>query len=112
MQSAFTRESLPVINRTGDEVFSGSTYKRGEVEAVVIATSVRSFFGKTSHLADSIEVVGHFQKKSFPLTEEEYLLRLDDVANTLKCWGAVSHIRNRLAKLKERPRTGKIFSSI
>lgn len=47
-------------------------------------------------------------KRSFPLTEEEYLLRLDDVANTLKCWGAVSHIRNSLEKLKERPRIGKV----
>ncbi|KAK9115615.1 hypothetical protein Sjap_014562 [Stephania japonica] len=50
------------------------------------------------------------EQKSFPLTEEEYLLRLDDVANTLKCWGAVSHIRNSLAKLKERPRIGKAVS--
>ncbi|KAF3675416.1 putative protein S-acyltransferase 11-like [Capsicum annuum] len=49
--------------------------------------------------------------RSFPLTEEEYLLRLDDVANTLKCWGAVSHIRNSLEKLKERPRIGKPVQS-
>jgi len=42
------------------------------------------------------------------LTEEEYILRLDDVANTLKCWGAVSHIRNSLEKSKERPRIGKV----
>jgi hypothetical protein len=42
------------------------------------------------------------------LTEEEYILRLDDVANSLKCWGAVSHIRNSLAKSKERPRIGKV----
>ena len=48
-------------------------------------------------------------QRSFPLTEEEYLLRLDDVANTLKCWGAVSHIRNSLEKLKERPRIGKVY---
>ncbi|EOY01146.1 Uncharacterized protein TCM_011080 isoform 3 [Theobroma cacao] len=50
----------------------------------------------------------YMEQRSFPLTEEEYLLRLDDVANTLKCWGAVSHIRNSLAKLKERPRIGKV----
>jgi hypothetical protein len=30
------------------------------------------------------------------------------VANMLRCWGAVSHIRNSLAKLKERPRIGKV----
>ncbi|MQL93738.1 hypothetical protein Taro_026380 [Colocasia esculenta] len=49
----------------------------------------------------------YVEQRSFPLTEEEYLLRLDDVANTLKCWGAVSHVRNTLEKLKERPRIGK-----
>lgn len=50
------------------------------------------------------------EQRSFPLTEEEYILRLDDVANNLRCWGAVSHIRNSLAKLKERPRIGKAVS--
>lgn len=50
------------------------------------------------------------EQRSFPLTEEEYILRLDDVANTLKCWGAVSHIRSSLAKSKERPRIGKAVS--
>ncbi|KAG6399138.1 hypothetical protein SASPL_140613 [Salvia splendens] len=50
----------------------------------------------------------YMEQRSFPLTEEEYILRLDDVANTLKCWGAVSHIRNSLQKVKERPRIGKV----
>lgn len=62
MQSALTGESLPVTKKTGDEVFSGSTCKHGEIEAVVIATGVHSFFGKAAHLVDSTEVVGHFQK--------------------------------------------------
>ncbi|OEL27540.1 hypothetical protein BAE44_0011441 [Dichanthelium oligosanthes] len=50
------------------------------------------------------------EQRSFPLSEEEYLLRLDEVANTLKCWGAVAHVRNTLEKLKERPRIGKAVS--
>ncbi|XP_052181773.1 ATPase 10, plasma membrane-type isoform X2 [Diospyros lotus] len=61
-QSALTGESLPVTKKTGDEVYSGSTCKQGEIEAVVIATGVHSFFGKAAHLVDSTEVVGHFQK--------------------------------------------------
>ncbi|XP_057979963.1 ATPase 10, plasma membrane-type isoform X2 [Malania oleifera] len=61
-QSALTGESLPVTRRTGDEVYSGSTCKHGEIEAVVIATGVHSFFGRAAHLVDSTEVVGHFQK--------------------------------------------------
>lgn len=62
IQSALTGESLPVTKRTGDGVFSGSTCKHGEIEAVVIATGVHSFFGRAAHLVDSTEVVGHFQK--------------------------------------------------
>ena len=50
------------------------------------------------------------EQRSFPLTEEEYLLRLDDVANTLRCWGAVAHVRNSLEKVRERPRIGKAVS--
>ncbi|KAF5456339.1 hypothetical protein F2P56_025834 [Juglans regia] len=61
-QSALTGESLPVTKYPGDEVFSGSTCKQGEIEAVVIATGVHTFFGKAAHLVDSTNQVGHFQK--------------------------------------------------
>ncbi|XP_058188292.1 ATPase 8, plasma membrane-type-like isoform X2 [Rhododendron vialii] len=61
-QSALTGESLPVTKHPGNEVFSGSTCKQGEIEAVVIATGVHTFFGKAAHLVDSTNQVGHFQK--------------------------------------------------
>ncbi|KAL5697390.1 P-type H(+)-exporting transporter [Ranunculus cassubicifolius] len=61
-QSALTGESLPVTKNPGDEVFSGSTCKQGEIEAVVIATGVHTFFGKAAHLVDSTNNIGHFQK--------------------------------------------------
>ncbi|XP_023516787.1 ATPase 8, plasma membrane-type-like [Cucurbita pepo subsp. pepo] len=61
-QSALTGESLPVTKNPGDGVFSGSTCKQGEIEAVVIATGVHTFFGKAAHLVDSTNQVGHFQK--------------------------------------------------
>ncbi|KAG9442654.1 hypothetical protein H6P81_018508 [Aristolochia fimbriata] len=61
-QSALTGESLPVTKNPGDQVFSGSTCKQGEIEAVVIATGVNTFFGKAAHLVDSTNQVGHFQK--------------------------------------------------
>ncbi|KAI9106357.1 hypothetical protein K1719_021885 [Acacia pycnantha] len=61
-QSALTGESLPVTKHPSDEVFSGSTVKKGEIEAVVIATGVHTFFGKAAHLVDSTNQVGHFQK--------------------------------------------------
>ncbi|KAH7675022.1 P-type ATPase subfamily IIIA protein [Dioscorea alata] len=61
-QAALTGESLPVTRHPGDEVFSGSTCKQGEIEAIVIATGVHTFFGKAAHLVDSTNNVGHFQK--------------------------------------------------
>ncbi|CAI0438752.1 unnamed protein product [Linum tenue] len=60
-QSALTGESLPVTKNPYDEVFSGSTCKQGEIEAVVIATGVHTFFGKAAHLVDSTNQIGHFQ---------------------------------------------------
>lgn len=61
-QSALTGESLPVTKHPGEGVYSGSTCKQGELEAVVIATGVHTFFGKAAHLVDSTNQVGHFQK--------------------------------------------------
>ncbi|XP_010539792.1 PREDICTED: ATPase 3, plasma membrane-type-like [Tarenaya hassleriana] len=61
-QSALTGESLPVTKSPGEEIFSGSTCKQGEIEAIVIATGVHTFFGKAAHLVDSTNQVGHFQK--------------------------------------------------
>ncbi|KAL4298353.1 hypothetical protein GQ457_12G019620 [Hibiscus cannabinus] len=37
-------------------------FLKGEIEAVVIATGVDTFFGKAAHLVDSTNQVGHFQK--------------------------------------------------
>jgi H+-transporting ATPase len=64
VQSALTGESLPVTKGPGDGVYSGSTCKQGEIEAVVIATGVHTFFGKAAHLVDSTNQVSHFQKES------------------------------------------------
>ncbi|BBH03898.1 H(+)-ATPase 11 [Prunus dulcis] len=63
-QSALTGESLPVTKSPGDGVYSGSTCKQGEIEAVVIATGVHTFFGKAAHLVDStnqvLTAIGNF----------------------------------------------------
>lgn len=61
-QSALTGESLPVTKYRGDSVYSGSTCKQGEIEALVIATGVHTFFGKAAHLVETTNQVGHFQK--------------------------------------------------
>ncbi|KAA8526032.1 hypothetical protein F0562_007868 [Nyssa sinensis] len=61
-QSALTGESLPVTKSPGDGVYSGSTCKQGEIEAVVIATGVHTFFGKAAHLVETTTHIGHFQQ--------------------------------------------------
>ncbi|GFZ21337.1 hypothetical protein Acr_29g0004990 [Actinidia rufa] len=106
------RENLERIVGTDDSAFSG----------IDLATLIRKKYGKSydvqlikkdfmgRNLLALNVMWKYMEQKSFPLTEEEYLLRLDDVANTLKCWGAVSHIRNSLANSKERPRIGKAVS--
>ncbi|THG08893.1 hypothetical protein TEA_021725 [Camellia sinensis var. sinensis] len=57
-QSALTGESLPVTKGPGDGVYSGSTCKQGEIEALVIATGVHTFFGKAAHLV--LTAIGNF----------------------------------------------------
>jgi len=61
-QSALTRESMPITKKPWDEVFFGSTCKKGEIEVVVIAIGVHTFLGKVAHLVDYTNNVGHFQK--------------------------------------------------
>ncbi|MCO5614680.1 hypothetical protein L7F22_068964 [Adiantum nelumboides] len=61
-QAALTGESIPATKKPGDEIFSGSICKQGEIEAVVIATGVHTFLGKAAHLVESTNQVGHFQK--------------------------------------------------
>ena len=61
-QSALTGESLAVTKYEGDEVYQGAIIKRGDLEAVVVATGQWTFFGKTSKLVASVNNVGNFQK--------------------------------------------------
>ncbi|KAK4488465.1 hypothetical protein RD792_004229 [Penstemon davidsonii] len=72
-KSALTGESLPVTKGPGDGVYSGSTVKQGEIDAVVIATGVHTFFGKAAHLVDSTNQVGHFQKARAGIQEIHFL---------------------------------------
>jgi H+-transporting ATPase len=61
-QSALTGESLPASRKPGDAVFSGSTVKRGESNALVYATGTNTYFGKTAQLVQEAHTVSHFQK--------------------------------------------------
>jgi H+-transporting ATPase len=53
---------LPVTKEAGDEVFSGSTVKQGEAEAVIIGTGTNTFFGRAAKLVgEAGDDVGHLQ---------------------------------------------------
>ncbi len=61
-QSTLTGESLPVERKSGEAVFSGSIIRQGEIEAMVYATGVNTYFGKTAQLVQEAHTVSHFQK--------------------------------------------------
>ena len=71
-QSALNGESLPKTVHAGGRVFQGTVVKRGEIDAVVVDTGVRTFFGRASALVASAEQAkssgGHFQRLVTTLT--------------------------------------------
>ena len=71
-ESVLTGESLPVDHKAGDAVFSGSTLKRGEIDAVVFATGSGTFYGKTAQLIESVKTKSHLQKAIMKMAD--YLL--------------------------------------
>ncbi len=66
-QAALTGESLPVTKKVGDEAYSGSIVKQGEMEGVVIATGGDTFFGRTAKLVAGAGSVSHAQKAMFEI---------------------------------------------
>ncbi len=61
-QSALTGESLPVKRSKGGDLYSGSIVRRGEADALVTATGIQTYMGKTARLVESAHTVSHFQK--------------------------------------------------
>ena len=61
-QSALTGESLPVDKKVGDEAYSGSIAKQGQMTGLVTATGMNTYFGKTAHLVEQAKTVSHFQR--------------------------------------------------
>jgi H+-transporting ATPase len=61
-QSALTGESLPVDKKIGDTVYSGSIVRQGEMRALVTATGMKTYFGKTAQLVETAEQRSHFQR--------------------------------------------------
>jgi len=61
-ESVLTGESMPVEKHVGDVAYSGSLVKRGEMTGVVIATGLKTFFGRTVRLVEETETSSRYQK--------------------------------------------------
>lgn len=61
-QSVLTGESLPVTKKIDDVIYSGSAAKQGEMIAIIVATGVNTFFGKTAKLVAEAGNISHFQQ--------------------------------------------------
>jgi H+-transporting ATPase len=61
-QSSLTGESLPVDKQAGDQAFSGTVVKQGEMVAEVTATGASTYFGKTAKLVSSATNRSHLQQ--------------------------------------------------
>jgi H+-transporting ATPase len=61
-ESALTGESLPVEKHLSDVGYASSIIKQGEMNALVVNTAARTFFGKTAKLVEQAQTPSHFQK--------------------------------------------------
>ncbi len=61
-ESALTGESLPVEKHLSDVGYAGSIVRRGEMNALVLTTGMKTFFGKTTKLVEEAKTPSHFQK--------------------------------------------------
>ena len=61
-ESALTGESLPADKKSSDIAYSGSVVSQGETNAVVIATGLNTYFGKTAQLVEKAETKSFLQK--------------------------------------------------
>ena len=73
-ESALTGESLPVDKAVGDTAYSGAIVRQGEMNALVIATGLKTFFGKTAQLLSGAKQRSHFQKAVIKIGD--YLIAL------------------------------------
>ncbi len=61
-ESALTGESMPVEKRASAIAYSGSIARQGEMDALVVATGMNTYFGRTAKLVAETRTRSHFQK--------------------------------------------------
>ncbi len=80
-ESALTGESLPVDKKVGEIAFSGSIVRQGEMTALVFATGMNTYFGRTARLVELARTQSHFQKAVVKIGD--YLIILAIILVTL-----------------------------
>ncbi len=79
-QSALTGESLPVDKKVGDVAYSGSIVRQGQMRALVTATGMETYFGKTAQLVETAQQRSHFQQAVLKIGNFLILITLGLVA--------------------------------
>ena len=74
-ESSLTGESLPVDKKTGDIIYSGSTIQKGQMDGIVFATGMNTYFGRAAGLVSEVRPKSHLQKAV--ITIGDYLIVLD-----------------------------------
>jgi H+-transporting ATPase len=79
-ESTLTGESLPVEKHVSDIAYTGSIVRQGEMDALVVATGVNTYFGKTARLVAGTKTHSHFQKAIIKIGDYLIVLALILVA--------------------------------
>lgn len=82
-QSALTGESMLLSKKEGDMLFSGSVIKNGECNAVVTATGINTFFGKTIQLVQMAKPRLHMEEVVASVVKILFLIVLVFVGITI-----------------------------
>jgi len=61
-ESSLTGESLPVDKHENDMAYSGTSVKRGEAKAIVVAIGRKTKFARTIEMVEEADEKSHFQK--------------------------------------------------
>jgi H+-transporting ATPase len=80
-ESALTGESLPVEKKASDIAYSGSVVNQGETNALVTATGMSTYFGKTAQLVERAETRSFLQKTVIKIGD--YLIVLAAIMVTI-----------------------------
>ncbi len=74
-ESSLTGESLPVEKTVDDIIYSGSIIQKGQMNGIVFATGMNTYFGKAAGLVSGLSPKSHLQRAV--ITIGNYLIVLD-----------------------------------